>query len=277
MDKSKEKIDGLPSSAAGETRPRAAKDRWKLALKIVLGAIGLLGLAFLLLLVYIHQPYDPPKLLEESEADTVVLTWEFYACGGDCPYYRVLSVGKEENAKFDGQMAALRGVDVWIEHDRMRAKDPEKAADMFMAISNKDKFICTGRFRLYETPPPNFWQCCMDSANLIFQADECRQAPMTHEEKCFKANKIYENIYGRSLDSLPEEAEAGSAEAQYLLGDFYEYGAYCFPEDPALAEYWYTRAAEQGYDAARESLERLRAEGGQTGADDLKEQADDDS
>lgn len=218
-----------------------------------------IGFGLYLIWLFMAQPYDSyirPESVELSDLDTVALAREFYACGGDCPYYRVLSAEKEENGKYVGQMADICGVDVW--KDFSSELDEEKAAAMFMALSYTDKFVCTGRFQRYAKP--FFWECCLDSDNLVFQALECRQTPRTYEDRCKHNRWIFEDLHNRSLDSLPQAAEEGEAEAQYLLGDIYEQGIPCRPRDKALAEYWYERAASQGHRFARASLEAMRRE-----------------
>ncbi|MDR2946013.1 MAG: SEL1-like repeat protein [Candidatus Adiutrix sp.] len=201
-------------------------------------------------------PYTPPRLLESSSPDTASLVWEFYACG-ECPYYRVLSAN-QENAEYVGKMVYLEGVDVWSE--LCAELDEDKRAEIFTAKSSTDKFVCTGRFERFETPFIN-WQCCMEDAeNIFFQAETCQQLPRTDEERCLHNRFIFESIHHRSLDELPQAAEAGEAEAQYLLGDVYEQGIPCYPQDKALAKYWYEQAASQGHKYAIESLEAMRKE-----------------
>ena len=65
------------------------------------------------------------------------------------------------------------------------------------------------------------------------------------------------------------EAEAGNAEAQFLLGYGYETGMAFghvsaepspFPVDPAKARHWYSEAAAQDHDRARVRLARLLLE-----------------
>lgn len=65
------------------------------------------------------------------------------------------------------------------------------------------------------------------------------------------------------------EAEAGNAEAQFLLGYGYETGSTfghvwgepsSFPVDPVEARHWYGRAAAQAHDRARVRLARLLLE-----------------
>ncbi len=66
-----------------------------------------------------------------------------------------------------------------------------------------------------------------------------------------------------------EEAQAGNAEAQFLLGYGYETGTAFgyvsvepspFPVDPAKARHWYSEAAAQEHDRARVRLARLLLE-----------------
>ncbi len=218
--------------------------------RIFISLAALLGGLLALIFLFANRPYRPPRLLETSAPGTAALAREFYACGPDCPYYRVLSAGGE-NSQYAGRMADLRGFDVWGDLDH----EAENAEELFMAKAVTDKFVCQGRFELYERG--NSWECCMDSDNLVFQADECRQVPRTMEERCLHNRWIFETANHRSLEALPQAAGAGEAEAQYLLADVYEQGIPCFPRNMALALYWYGRAAAQGHKFAIESLESI--------------------
>lgn len=67
------------------------------------------------------------------------------------------------------------------------------------------------------------------------------------------AQDILEQIYfhGYGLSELRESAEAGNVFAQRALGDHYSTGGFmycsgCLPRDPAKAEKWWLKAAEQG-------------------------------
>ncbi len=66
--------------------------------------------------------------------------------------------------------------------------------------------------------------------------------------------------YGTSLKIWMNEAQKGSAEAQYYVGTLYEKGAGGQPEYPQAAE-WYRKAAEQGEKRAAVSLGRLYEQG----------------
>lgn len=58
---------------------------------------------------------------------------------------------------------------------------------------------------------------------------------------------LQETATGQSrLEFLQPKAEAGDAEAQFLLGNFYSTG-FDWPRDYNKALYWYTKSAEQGY------------------------------
>ena len=230
----------------------------KLLLRIFIGLIILVFLLFIAAFIFLKHSQSSSKLLETSETDTVSLVWEPYACGGDCPYYRVLDAGKENNQKYVGKLADIQGYDVWQEFSKMKGVDDNQANDIYGAIFTSDKFVCTGRFKLYSKNL--FWQCCMDSDDLAFEAEVCRQIPLSEEEQCRRLQYSFKEMNGREPDLLPQEAEAGDAEAQYLLGIMYEDGWACQPEDLDLARHWYEKSAGQGHQYAGEALERLRKE-----------------
>lgn len=57
---------------------------------------------------------------------------------------------------------------------------------------------------------------------------------------------------------LIDGAAPGFAKAQYAVGYFTEMGIGC-RRDPLEANVWYVAAAEQGYEAARQRLDIIRA------------------
>lgn len=59
--------------------------------------------------------------------------------------------------------------------------------------------------------------------------------------------------YNQAFQWCKEQAEAGVAEAQFILGLYYEYGSYVKP-DREEAIRWFERAGEQGHEAANEWL-----------------------
>ena len=64
----------------------------------------------------------------------------------------------------------------------------------------------------------------------------------------------------QALADLRASAEAGDAEAQFILGGMYVTGV-GVPQDAAEAVAWYRRAAEQGYARAQYNLGVIYAEG----------------
>jgi hypothetical protein len=63
------------------------------------------------------------------------------------------------------------------------------------------------------------------------------------------------------MPDIRKRAESGSAEAQFIMGTFYELGFTSIPADSQKAMQWYRKAAEQGHALAREGLEDLSNEG----------------
>lgn len=59
--------------------------------------------------------------------------------------------------------------------------------------------------------------------------------------------------YEQAFQWCKEQAEAGVAEAQFILGLYYEYGSYVKP-DREEAIRWFVQAGEQGHEAANEWL-----------------------
>jgi TPR repeat protein len=59
--------------------------------------------------------------------------------------------------------------------------------------------------------------------------------------------------YDEAVDWLIRAAEAGYAQAEFSLGDSYEYGE-GVPRDSDQAQFWYARAAEHGHEKARSRL-----------------------
>lgn len=59
--------------------------------------------------------------------------------------------------------------------------------------------------------------------------------------------------YEQAFQWCKEQAEAGIAEAQFILGLYYEYGSYVKP-DREEAIRWFVQAGEQGHEAANEWL-----------------------
>ena len=59
--------------------------------------------------------------------------------------------------------------------------------------------------------------------------------------------------YNQAFQWCKEQAEAGVAEAQFILGLYYEYGSYVKP-DREEAIRWFVQAGEQGHEAANEWL-----------------------
>lgn len=63
--------------------------------------------------------------------------------------------------------------------------------------------------------------------------------------------------YDQALQWCKEQAEAGVAEAQFILGLYYQYGSYVQP-DREESFRWFERAGEQGHEAANEWLAFVR-------------------
>lgn len=69
-----------------------------------------------------------------------------------------------------------------------------------------------------------------------------------------------------NLEALRVAAEKGEAEAQYELGNLYEFG-FNFTDHKAAAYTWYTRAADQGHATAIKRRDVLKS---QLGAADVE-------
>lgn len=59
------------------------------------------------------------------------------------------------------------------------------------------------------------------------------------------------------VERIKKAAEAGTAESQYLLGYYHEYGRYGIEQNVSLARDYYQKAAEQGHEKAMIALERV--------------------
>ena len=75
-----------------------------------------------------------------------------------------------------------------------------------------------------------------------------------------KGNTTFEaQKFESAVQYYPRAAELGNAEAQYKLGCCYETGT-GVEQDLNEAEFWFRKAAEQGYEKSKDALERLGAE-----------------
>jgi hypothetical protein len=63
------------------------------------------------------------------------------------------------------------------------------------------------------------------------------------------------------MSDIRKRAESGSAEAQFIMGTFYELGFTSIPADSQKAIQWYRKAAEQGHALAREGWQDLSNDG----------------
>ena len=73
----------------------------------------------------------------------------------------------------------------------------------------------------------------------------------------------------KAFELFQEAANAGEPHAQYYLGFIYRFAIYYFDGDSPnryigsleTAKYWYTKAAEQGNEEAKQALAELENEG----------------
>jgi hypothetical protein len=64
-----------------------------------------------------------------------------------------------------------------------------------------------------------------------------------------------------SIEECKREAAAGKAQAQFILGGFYERGQFGLPQDYTESGKWYRKAAEQDHHAAQLYLGMYLAQG----------------
>ncbi len=95
-------------------------------------------------------------------------------------------------------------------------------------------------------------------------------AAMAGTEEALKAYD--QGDYGAAFEQWRPLAEAGDAEAQYMLGSLYDYG-YGLPRDYRKAAYWFEMAAEQGHMDAAHSLAWLYTYGGRAEAGSVRPDA----
>ena len=206
---------------------------------LLIAGLAVVAVIFISLMV-IFPPFQKAELLAVSEPDTVAMKWEFYACGNDCPYYRVNSVEKEVNKQYQGRMADLRGYEWQAPGHGGENRDEAVYRAMFY-----DTLVCRGVFKQFSIP--SHWECCLDGAdNLAFYAESCEQVQTPLEK-----------VFGRDLNSILLAAASGEAEA---LLDMYHLcsGGHWLPEDKMSALYWCALAAARGHEDGPYFLDRMR-------------------
>jgi len=72
--------------------------------------------------------------------------------------------------------------------------------------------------------------------------------------------EIPEDFFYFTLENCIEDAEQGNADAQFMLAEYYKDGI-GIKQDYKKAAEWYSKAAEQGDEMAKNALENLEKEG----------------
>lgn len=94
-------------------------------------------------------------------------------------------------------------------------------------------------------------------ALLISALTGCATAP--HVESSLEQGQRYfeKGYYKRSLELMLPLASKGNAKAQYAVGYMYYYG-FGIEHDAKAGKFWIKRAADQGYQPAKQALKIMR-------------------